>query len=49
MRVARVTGDRDELMEELRRDGLRVLEDDAPLALAHREIQRAKRGPARRL
>jgi hypothetical protein len=29
-------------MDELRRNGLRVLEDDAPLAVAHREIQRAR-------
>lgn len=43
MRVRRVTGNRDELVDELRRSGLRVLEDDAPLALAHREIQRARR------
>jgi hypothetical protein len=43
MRVKRVTGGREELMEELRRSGLRVLSDDDPLAVAHREIQRARR------
>jgi len=48
MRVQRVSGDREALMDELRRTGLRVLEDNAPLAVAHREIQRAKREPARR-
>jgi hypothetical protein len=33
-------------MEELRRSGLRVLSDDDPLAVAHREIQRARRESA---
>ena len=42
MRARRVSGGRDELMGELRRSGLRVLEDDEPLAIAHREILRAK-------
>jgi hypothetical protein len=42
VRVKRVSGDREALMEELRRSGLRVLEDDDPLAIAHREIQRAR-------
>jgi len=46
MRVKRVTGGREELMEDLRRAGLRVLEDDDPLAVAHREIQRARRESA---
>ena len=46
MRVTRVTGGRENLMEELRRDGLRVLEDDHPLAVAHREIRRARRESA---
>jgi hypothetical protein len=44
MRVERITGGREELADELRRSGLRVLEDDAPLAVAHREIQRARQG-----
>ncbi len=43
MRAQRITGGREELMEELRRGGLRVLSDDDPLAIAHREIQRARR------
>ena len=43
MRVKCITGDREELMEELRRNGSRVLSDDDPLAMAHREIQRARR------
>lgn len=48
MRVKRVTAGREELMEELRRAGLRVLEDDDPLAVAHHEIQRARRESNRR-
>ncbi len=48
MTVKRVTGGREELMGELRRNGQRVLEDDAPLAVAHREIQRARRESAGR-
>jgi hypothetical protein len=48
MRVKRVSGDRKVLMEELRRSGLRVLEDDDPLAIAHREIQRARSESGRR-
>jgi hypothetical protein len=46
MIVKRLSSDRAGLMDELRRNGLRVLEDDAPLAVAHREIQRARREPA---
>lgn len=42
MTARRITGGREELMEELRRSGLRVLDDDDPLALAHHEIQRAR-------
>ena len=48
MRVKPVTGGRKDLMEDLRRAGLRVLEDDDPLAVAHREIQRARRESADR-
>ena len=47
MRLRRVTGDRNALMDELRRAGLRVLEDDEPLAVAHHEIQRARRESGR--
>ena len=43
MRVKRVTGVREELMEDLRRAGLCVLEDDEPLAVAHREIRPTRR------
>jgi hypothetical protein len=42
MKVERVSGDRGALVEELRRAGLRVLSDDDPLAIAHREIKRAR-------
>jgi hypothetical protein len=42
LKIERVSGDRDVLLEELRRDGLRVLQDDDPLAVAHREIKRAR-------
>jgi len=41
--IERVSGDRLALVEELRRTGLRVLADDDPLAVAHREIKRARR------
>ena len=43
MTVKRITGGREDLMQALRRAGLHVLSDDAPLAVAHREIQRARR------
>jgi len=48
MRVKRVTGDREDLREDLRRTGLRVLSDDDPLAVAHREIRRARGESGRR-
>lgn len=47
LRIERVSGDREQLLEELRRDGLRVLGDDDPLAVAHREIRRARDGRVR--
>ena len=47
MRVKRVSSDRLRLADDLRRMGLLVLEDDDPLAVAHREILRAKRESAR--
>jgi len=47
LRIERVSGDREQLLEELRREGLRVLGDDDPLAAAHREIRRAREGRAR--
>jgi hypothetical protein len=42
MQIERVTGDRQDLLEELQRTGERVLQDDDPLAVAHREIKRAR-------
>ena len=48
MRARRITGGRDELQDELRREGLRVLDDDEPLAVAHREIRRARQTLERR-
>jgi hypothetical protein len=42
VKVERVSGDRAALVEELRRAGLRVLSDDDPLEVAHREIKRAR-------
>jgi hypothetical protein len=42
-----VSGDRERLLEELRREGQRVLHDDEPLAVAHREIKRARDERAR--
>ena len=47
LKIERVSGDRENLLEELRRDGLRVLQDDDPLAVAHREIKRARSERAR--
>ena len=43
--VQRTSGTRDELKHELRTRGVYVLEDDEPLALAHREIQKARLRP----
>lgn len=51
VRIERESGSRDELRDELSRRGVYVLEDDEPLAIAHRELQRARsrRGGARRV
>lgn len=38
----RDSGTRDELRADLRHRGLHVLDDDEPLAVAHREIERAR-------
>ena len=47
-RIERTSGTRDDLATELREDGLRVMGDDEPLAIAHREIRAARdAGPAR--
>lgn len=48
MAAERVTGDREALKDELRHNGLRVLEDDEALAVAHREIRRARQESRRR-
>jgi hypothetical protein len=41
VQTERTSGTRDELKAELRRRGVYVLEEDEPLAIAHREIKRA--------
>lgn len=41
-RIERTSGTRDDLAAELRDDGLRVLRDDEPLAIAHVEIRAAR-------
>lgn len=40
--IERTSGTRDDLVIELREDGLRVMRDDDPLAIAHREIRAAR-------
>jgi hypothetical protein len=48
-RIERTSGTRDDLVAELREEGLRVLRDDEPLAIAHHEIRAAREsGPRRR-
>jgi hypothetical protein len=47
--IERTSGTRDDLMTELRENGLRVMRDDEPLAVAHREIRSARDAmPSRR-
>ena len=46
--IERVSGTRADLMSERREQGLRVLRDDAPIAVAHREILAAREDPRRR-
>lgn len=41
-RIERTSGTRDDLVTELRQNGLRVMRDDEPLAIAHREIRAAR-------
>lgn len=41
MQVERISGTREDLAKELRESGHYVLSDDHPLAMAHREIQKA--------
>jgi hypothetical protein len=40
--IERTSGTRDDLVSELREDGLRVMRGDDPLAVAHREIRAAR-------
>jgi hypothetical protein len=48
-RIERTSGTRDDLVTELREEGLRVMRDDEPLAIAHREIRAAREAmPSRR-
>lgn len=47
--IERTSGTRDDLMAELREDGLRVMRDDEPLAIAHYEIRASRHAaPLRR-
>jgi hypothetical protein len=41
-KIERTSGTRDDLVTELRREGLRVIGDDEPLAIAHRELRAAR-------
>jgi hypothetical protein len=43
LRVERISGTRDDLERELLERGVRVLDDDEPLALAHRALDRRSR------
>lgn len=48
--IERTSGTRDDLASELREEGLRVMRDDEPLSIAHREIRAAReRMPSRRI
>ncbi|MPZ17527.1 MAG: hypothetical protein GEV06_06405 [Luteitalea sp.] len=48
-RIERTSGTRDDLVTELREEGLRVLRDREPLAIAHHEIRAARdEAPSRR-
>lgn len=46
--IERTSLTRDELVTELREDGLRVMRDDDPLAVAHCEIRAARNAPSPR-
>lgn len=48
VQIERISGTRDDLVAELRHDGQRVLDEDEPLAIAHREIRAARKRPRRR-
>jgi hypothetical protein len=43
LQVERATGTRDDMKADLRGRGLYVLEDDEPMAVAHREVHNAER------
>jgi hypothetical protein len=40
--IDRTSGTRDDLVTELRNEGLRVIRDDEPLAIVHRELRAAR-------
>ena len=42
LQIERTSGTRDDLKRDLRARGVYVLEDDEPLSIAHREVQRAR-------
>lgn len=44
-RIERTSGTREDLVAEIREEGVRVLRDDEPLAIAHREIRAARDAP----
>jgi hypothetical protein len=46
--IERTSGTRDDLATELRHDGLRVVRDDDPLAVAHLEIRAVRRAKSSR-
>jgi hypothetical protein len=45
-RIERTSGTRDDLVAELRGEGLRVMRDEEPLAIAHRQIRAARNAMA---
>lgn len=47
-RIERTSGTRDELAADLRDEGFRVMRDDEPLAIAHREVRAARDAKPRR-
>lgn len=47
-RIERTSGTRDDLVAELRGEGLRVMRDDEPLAIAHRQVRAARNAMASR-
>lgn len=47
LHIERISGTREDLKDELRARGVYVLEDDEPLALAHRELRKARENARR--